>query len=126
MQESLHAHESSPREPAVRFLRTESMKALVQRALAAVREAMPSLEQMAERFNMSSRTLKRRLQGEQACYSDLVENELRRRAEHLLREERLPVAEVAHQLGYHDVSNFSRAFRRWTGHTPREFRESRR
>ena len=45
------------------------------------------------------------------------------RAERLLVEERLPVAEVAHQLGYHDVSNFSRAFRRWTGRTPREFRD---
>ncbi len=123
MQESLHAHETVSREASVRFIRTESMKAVVQRTLAAVREAMPSLEQMAERFSMSSRTLKRRLQGEQACYSDLVESELRQRAERLLREERLPVAEVAHQLGYHDVSNFSRAFRRWTGRTPREYRD---
>ena len=122
MQESLHPT-GLERAPAVRFMRAESMKATVQRALATVREAMPSLEQMAERFSMSSRTLKRRLQGEQACYSDLVETEMRLRAERLLVEERLPVAEVAHQLGYHDVSNFSRAFRRWTGRTPREFRD---
>ena len=124
MQESLHAHDADRDTP--RFMRSESMKAVVQRSLSAVREAMPSLEQMADRFSMSSRTLKRRLQGEQACYSHLVETELRQRAERLLREERLPVSEVAHQLGYHDVSNFSRAFRRWTGRTPREFRENRR
>lgn len=122
MQESLHPA-GLDRAPAPRFIRAESMKATVQRTLAAVREAMPSLEQMAERFSMSSRTLKRRLQGEQARYSDLVETEMRLRAERLLVEERLPVAEVAHQLGYHDVSNFSRAFRRWTGRTPREFRD---
>lgn len=122
MQESLHPA-GLDRAPAARFMRAESMKATVQRTLAAVREAMPSLEQMAERFSMSSRTLKRRLQGEQARYSDLVETEMRLRAERLLVEERLPVAEVAHQLGYHDVSNFSRAFRRWTGRTPREFRD---
>jgi AraC-like DNA-binding protein len=105
------------------FNRHEPVKQRIQRILAAMSDAMPSLEQMASRFSMSSHTLKRRLQGEQACYSDLVEAELRQRAERLLVDERLPVAEVASQLGYHDVSNFSRAFRRWTGLTPREYRD---
>lgn len=105
------------------FSRHEPVKERIQRILAAVGDAMPSLEQMAARFSMSSRTLKRRLQGEQASYSELVEAELRLRAERLLVEQRLPVAEVATQLGYHDVSNFSRAFRRWTGRTPREYRD---
>jgi AraC family transcriptional regulator len=44
------------------------------------------------------------------------------RAKSLLRETNLPISEVAHQVGYPHQSNFSVAFRRITGHSPREFR----
>ena len=47
---------------------------------------------------------------------------LRERAEELLRERRVPIAEVSYLLGYGEPSNFHRAFRRWTGLTPAAWR----
>lgn len=88
-------------------------------------EPLPGLEEMAAILHTSSRTLKRRLQEEGANYRDLVDAELQQRACRLLGDTRLGVSEVAYQLGYNDVSNFSRAFRRWTGQTPREWRGAR-
>lgn len=87
---------------------------------------LPGLEEMAALLHLSSRTMKRRLQDEQAPYRDLLDAELRQRAMRLLGESRLAISEVAYQLGYSDVSNFSRAFRRWTGKTPRQWRSERR
>ncbi|MCK0536208.1 AraC family transcriptional regulator [Alcanivorax quisquiliarum] len=86
---------------------------------------LPALEQMAATLHLSSRTFKRRLQQEQANYRDLLEAELQQRAVRLLSEGRLGITEVAYQLGYSDVSNFSRAFRRWTGKAPRQWRSER-
>lgn len=85
-------------------------------------EPMPSLEHTAERLHMSTRTLKRRLQQEGLNYRDIIDGCLRERACTLLEEPRLAVSEIAWRLGYNDVSNFSRAFRRWTGQTPRQWR----
>ena len=65
------------------------------------------------------------MQDEGANYRDLLDAELQQRACRLLSDTRLGVSEVAYQLGYNDVSNFSRAFRRWTGQTPREWRGAR-
>jgi AraC family transcriptional regulator len=45
------------------------------------------------------------------------------RAKGLLRKTELPIAEIAHRVGFHNQSNFSFAFRRATGVTPRRFRE---
>lgn len=103
---------------------TDSVAEQVARLLRAEPEGapLPRLEQMAEMLHLSSRTFKRRLQDEQVNYRDLLEAELQQRAERWLAEGRLGITEVAYQLGYSDVSNFSRAFRRWTGKTPREWR----
>ena len=55
------------------------------------------------------------------CSSDLV---LIRHATTLLEQREMQVTEVALQLGYADPSHFVRAFRRWTGQAPGEFRRS--
>ncbi|MCB1836398.1 MAG: AraC family transcriptional regulator ligand-binding domain-containing protein [Alcanivoracaceae bacterium] len=85
-------------------------------------EPLPTLEKMASWLHMSSRTFKRRLQEEGVNYRDLVESELKERALRWLADERLGISEIAYRLGYNDVSNFSRAFKRWTGRTPRDYR----
>lgn len=85
-------------------------------------EPLPTLERMAGWLHMSSRTFKRRLQDEGVNYRDLVETELRERALRWLADDRLGISEIAYRLGYNDVSNFSRAFKRWTGKTPRDHR----
>ena len=84
---------------------------------------LPSLEAMAERFHVSSRTLKRRLADRDTSYREIVEAVLKDRAIQLLRYTTQSVSEIAYELGYADLSNFSRAFRKWTGKSASEFRE---
>ncbi|MDY6797539.1 MAG: AraC family transcriptional regulator ligand-binding domain-containing protein [Pseudomonadota bacterium] len=84
---------------------------------------LPSLEAMAERFCVSSRTLKRRLADKDTTYREIVESVLKDRAIQLLRYTNQSVSEIAYELGYADLSNFSRAFRKWTGKSASEFRE---
>jgi AraC-like DNA-binding protein len=94
----------------------------VRRRVAAAPEGTPTLEAIARTLGLSSRTLRRRLEQEGVSYRDIVEAALRERCERLLAETDLQVSEVAFRAGYNDVSNFTRAFRRWTGKTPKAYR----
>jgi AraC-like DNA-binding protein len=80
------------------------------------------LEDAAAQLHMSPRTLKRRLAEQGVTYSALAEGERRERALLLLRSPELSLDEVADRVGYSDVANFTRAFRRWTGKTPASYR----
>lgn len=81
-----------------------------------------TLEETAKRLHMSGRTLKRRLREHGATFSQLVEEQRRHMATLLLRSPDPSIEEIADRLGYSDPANFTRAFRRWTGRTPRAFR----
>jgi AraC-like DNA-binding protein len=75
-------------------------------------------------MHLSPRTLKRRLAEHGVTYSSLAEGELREKAMLLLRSVDLSLEQVAERTGYSDVANFTRAFRRWTGQTPAQYRRS--
>ncbi|MFW6051219.1 MAG: AraC family transcriptional regulator [Myxococcota bacterium] len=99
--------------------------------LARVRAHLPReeggfhrLEEVARRMHVSERTLKRRLREEGTTFSRLVEEQRRHLATLLLRSPDPSVEEIADRLGYADPANFTRAFRRWTGQSPRAFRRS--
>lgn len=87
-------------------------------------KALPTQEEVARRFHLSSRTLKRRLQEDATSFRELLEQEQTLRAKQLLQDTDLDVSGIAYQLGYRDVGTFSTAFKRWTGITPRAFRQS--
>lgn len=95
------------------------------RVVASLRGARPGAElrHVARTLAVSERTLRRRLAEERTSFSELRQQELRRHAQALLSDERLSPAEVAFSLGFSEMSAFHRAFKRWTGHTPREWRE---
>ena len=78
---------------------------------------------MAEQLATSPRTLKRHLQQADLTYRQLQDEARYRQACKLLGERGTRISEVAYALGYNDVANFSRAFKRWSGKTPREYRE---
>jgi AraC-like DNA-binding protein len=81
-----------------------------------------TVAQVAAALHMSTRTLKRRLAEQGVTFSSLVDAERRDEALLLLRTASLSVNEVAEQLGYSALPAFIRAFARWTGTTPSEYR----
>lgn len=84
--------------------------------------AYPSLERMAEAFDVSPRTLIRKLKDKGFRYRDLVDEARTELASWRLAHTPNTVGQIAVDLGYSDPSNFSRTFRRWRGQTPTEFR----
>lgn len=81
-----------------------------------------SEEALAQSLNISRRTLIRRLEADGIAFSSLVQEVRLEMACQQLRDTDSPVAEVAASLGYAGASPFRRAFKRWTGQTPTEWR----
>jgi AraC-like DNA-binding protein len=77
---------------------------------------------VARRLNMHPRTLVRRLQQCGTTFQALLDDTKSQTAKQLLHDTRSPVSRIAASLGYDDPTVFTRAFRRWTGLSPREFR----
>jgi AraC-like DNA-binding protein len=82
-----------------------------------------SIGQASEVTDTSVRTLQRRLSAEQQTYSDLVQQCRAEMAGDLLKNTDATIAEIAHQLGYGNQGNFTRAFYRWSKVSPSEFRK---
>lgn len=80
------------------------------------------LVSVAQSLHVSPRTLRRRLAERGATFHDIASEARRLEAGRLLRNSVLTVEQIAAQLGYSDPGNFCRAFKRWTGRTPGEFR----
>ena len=80
------------------------------------------LRVIAAILGTSSRTLQRHLAQHDASFSRLLEEARFRTAQRLLRDPQMPLTEIAKRLGYTDPANFIRAFKRWTGVGPNEYR----
>ncbi|MEK1905536.1 MAG: AraC family transcriptional regulator [Pseudomonas sp.] len=101
-------------------LGTQSLSARVQQLLRA--QPRWGKERIAEQLDLSGRHLNRKLAEEGSSYRLLREQVLYRMAEQQLRESPR-LAEVAERLGFSDESAFAKAFRRWSGVTPGQFRQ---
>jgi len=77
------------------------------------------MEQLARALGLSRPTLYRRLREEGVTYEALVDDLRRRMALHYLEGGKTSVSETAYLVGFSDPSSFSRAFKRWTGASPR-------
>jgi AraC-like DNA-binding protein len=82
----------------------------------------PKREAVAQALHVSQRTLQRRLQDEGTSFQRLLDDTRRELAEQYLAQPNLTLLEAAYLLGFADPSNFFRAFRRWFGLTPGEYR----
>lgn len=80
------------------------------------------LENMADKLELTPRTIQRKLAKEETSFKKLVEEVRRNLSLEYLTETRLPVGEIAHRLGYRDSAGFSHAFTRWVGKSPTDFR----
>jgi AraC-like DNA-binding protein len=83
----------------------------------------PSQSRVSKLLGVSTRSLRRALHDHDTSYHELLASTRRARAESMLANRTLAIYEVAFALSYDDVSTFARAFRQWTGLSPREFRE---
>lgn len=79
-------------------------------------------DKIAEKLNMSPRTLQRRLDRQGVIYADLVDEVRAELAKTKLQASDLSLPEIGLLLGFSEQSSFNRAFKRWTGKTPREYR----
>ena len=79
---------------------------------------------VAKSLNVSLRTLQRRLAEEGTNYSKVLDETRRELAKQYINRSYMPINEIGFLLGFSEPSNFSRAFRRWTGRAPGRYRES--
>jgi AraC-like DNA-binding protein len=79
-------------------------------------------ESIAKALNISPRSLQRKLQDEGTTYKQLVDDTRRELAAQYVRQSRIPINEITYLLGFSEPSNFARAFKRWTGESPSDFR----
>lgn len=101
----------------------ESLADQVRAAIAAdLPGREPALEAVARRLGQSRRSLQRRLGASGTSFAALVSEVRRGRAEDFLASRDVSVAEVSWLLGFSEQSAFTRAFRRWTGRSPTEYR----
>lgn len=100
----------------------ESVATRVRRLLLEKQSGFPSLQVTARLFSMTPRTLHRRLLEEETSFRELLEEVRRTLAVEHLKAGRFTVDEIAYTLGYSDLANFRRAFKRWEGVAPSEYR----
>lgn len=110
---------------AVTYLARLESASLSSRVLAALVQGLPdgppSKAAVARQLGMSPRNLQRHLAEEGTSYKSLLNDARVDLARNYVREGRLSVTEIAFVLGFADTSTFSRAFKRWTRKSPRQY-----
>lgn len=96
---------------------------LQQALVRGLHRGEPTLEKVAYGLNVSTRTLQRRLSERGLQFHALLETTRLELARDYLADPNLSLTEIALLLGYSEQSAFTRAFKRWTGLTPRQARK---
>ena len=85
-------------------------------------DGRPSQGDIAETLNTSLRSLQLRLRDEDTSFKDLLNETQQELALQYIRDSSRSIGEITYLLGFSEPSNFTRAFKRWTGRSPGEFR----
>lgn len=85
-------------------------------------EGIPTLSGIAASLGMGARTLQRRLADKGHSFQGLVDLARRDLAQQLLEKTEYSLAEISFLTGFSEQSGFTRAFKRWSGQTPRSYR----
>ncbi len=100
----------------------ETTRAVTKIALARLDDETLSIQKVAREMTISVRTLQKRLEGEGMDYSELLKDIRQRLAMRYLRES-YTVEEITYLLGFSEASVFRKAFKKWSGMTPGEYRQ---
>jgi AraC-like DNA-binding protein len=111
---------------AERYLATLEPRRVQDRVREVLMTLLPSGEAdqraVARSMNRSVSALQRQLRAEGASYRAVLDETRQTMATRLVRERRYSLGQIAYLLGFADQANFSRAFKRWTGEAPSEYR----
>lgn len=105
-----------------RLARQNDLQSRVRVLMLEKQNGLPSLTTTARLLNLTPRTLHRRLIDEGTSYREILESVRQQMAMDLLQDRQLSIQEIAFMLGYGDLANFRRAFKRWTGEAPSHYR----
>ena len=106
------------------FVEVSAAHQVVSRIVEHLPDGPPSQSQIAAAMNVSNRTLQRKLKDEGTSFIDLLQDARLALARKYLGQPQRSIVEIAYLLGFSEPSTFSRAFKRWTGTAPAEYRAS--
>jgi len=96
------------------------------RTKAKITELLPSglvtEDRIASLLNLSVRSMQRKLKEEGASFKELLNQTRQELAEQYIENSRMSINEITYMLGFSDPANFSRAFKRWHGVSPSQYR----
>ena len=92
-------------------------------ALLAALPLTMSVAEAAAQVGLNERQLRRQLASLGTSHAELLQQCQRLRAERLMADGRMPIKQVADELGFSSVHSFHRAFKRWTGVTPTSWKQ---
>jgi len=113
-----HAEEIIARTPALDNVTGEIRRVIMSRILRGETE----IQNVARALGTSARSLQRRLSAAGTSFQTLIDSTRREAATRYLQDRKISIGEVAYLLGYSEPPAFHRAFKRWNGITPQEFR----
>jgi len=114
-------------EVIIEHLARRDKEDIVRQVEAQIVELLPSgecsKERIASRLNVSLRNLHNKLEQKNTSYQEILENLRSELARQYIDQKNISISEITFLLGFSDTSNFSRAFRRWTGLSPSQYRK---
>lgn len=103
---------------------SEKLSDKVKRILhSSFKYQFPDIESVADELQITARTLQRKLSAEQTTFKELLQETRFGIAKQLLKQNQLTVTEISYMLGYSDIGNFSRSFKKFVGESPVNFKE---
>lgn len=101
----------------------DAFQAIIAVSQLALENGYPKADWVAGKLGLSRRSMQRLLMAGGTTFAELAEQLLEDRAKELLEGTGQSVTAIAQTLGYSDTAHFTRAFKRWTGMTPSDFRK---
>lgn len=115
----------APENLLVQYKDSNSLAAQIQRRLRELPPAdWPGFDEIADDMRTSASTLRRRMEAEGQSYQAIKDHLRRDMAINLLSDSTMSVMDIAAELGFAETSAFHRAFKKWTGANPGEYRRS--
>ncbi len=106
------------------FMDVTTARDVVGKIVQQLPDGPPSQKEVAGALNVSNRTLQRKLKEEGTSFIDLLQQTRLQLAQKYLGQPHRSIVEIAYLLGFSEPSTFSRAFKRWTGQAPVDYREA--